>query len=409
MRKWGPAVFLAVALGAFLVWAQCGEEPVVGYDSRTVVELMPIAERILGGQPRLRAWSGEQTIDATKSPNVEELIANVDSPRFDSLLRRDSLVELRQAIEMAPTPNPDPSRILDTVLLHLTYCRAALAKGDRATAETQLMAAATMSRDAVETAHTVEQWQHSQIARLRFLEVVPVLLRAWPKSGLAAMQPLVQVPDHRASLGRVLTLRYMDSGLNTIAEASERSRPSRAVSFALYGTEEGDEERLIASLLHRHPRAFSPELTVEAGAESVKSLRDSLGQSWANSRDVLDKVAATQKFWSDFQAMLDMSEGDATQKVTELGLAAHSLENPVGLAVLHSERLSWSGLVQSAYVADAKEAAFQYMLTGTATDPISSGELKVEDGKATFASNGNENYPFIKALTESPVSAALPR
>jgi hypothetical protein len=410
MRTWGPAVLILVVLGGLLVWAQCGEEPVASYEKASFADLRPIAEGILGELPPAAPWTAEKTVvQVDRSSNVADLVANVDSPTFDSLLRRDSLRELRAALETPPQPSPDPTMVVHKTLLILAYSRAALAEGDRGTAAAQLSFAAAFTRDAVETSNTVEQWEQSQIARLRFLEVAPVLMRAWPVAELAAMPDLTKAPDHRSALGRVVVMRFVNSDVRAIAEASATDRPSRVVAKALYGEEEGDEERLAAALLHRHPRAFSPEQTVIAGAESVRSLREALGSNWATTRDVLDLVARSQAFWSDFDGLLEMEEAQAIERVKQLGAAARSLENPVGLALLHEERTSWSGLAQSAYVADAKEAVFLYMLTGSANDPIGGGSLKVEYGEARFQSSDNDGYSFIKALTESRVRLQFQR
>jgi hypothetical protein len=221
--------------------------------------------------------------------------------------------------------------------------------------------------------------------------------------------------SHRDGLGNALYRNYRDNVLPSIAEASRSDRASRAAAFALYDHAREEQVALIGALLRGHPRAFSPELTVEAGAESVKALRTALAGPWPGARDVLDMVATTQQFWNEFDALLEMDQEQAMEQVKRLAEKARTLENPVGLALLHHDRTSWSGLVQSAYVADAKEAAFRAGLLlavgrdDPGTDPISGGPLKIVDGKAVFQSKGDDAYPFIKALADSPVPASLGR
>jgi hypothetical protein len=266
------------------------------------------------------------------------------------------------------------------------------------------------SASCLATSRNVQQWEEAHTARLFVIQAVTACLinegKDVQRDLIAPAKP--DSAEHRSSLGRALARDFLDFDLPRIAEASGIASASSAASLGLSedGKPQPDQVELIAAMLRGHPRSFSPEATVQAGAASVRELRDAIAKPWPEARAVLDRAREAQKFWSDFLAMLQMGQEEAVGMVRQLQERVRKIENPVGLALLHNERTSWSGLVQSAYVADAQEAAFSHLLgVGRGPfDPISGKAVEpLPDGTIQFTSDGKDDaYPFIKAFVSAP-------
>ncbi len=419
MRKWGPAVALMVGLGALLVYSQCGApEAGPGYEGKSVVDLWPIAEDVLGDVPPQTPWFRESlsTLDYENLGEKARVMLDQAAAPGDFTKHVDPMAVKQIEWEIAGKADGKWTPLLTHLRGRLALARALLSAGKRQEGFAMLMLLLDESQRCLATPRTVEQWEEAHAARLFVLEGVTNCFLAEGKSAAPLMFNNLPVARHREGLGVALVHNFRDIVLPRIAEASQLDRASSAAGFALYEKQEDREakEQLISAMLRGHPRAFSPEQTVQAGAESLRALRAAITGPWAKTREVLDLVATTQKFWDDFDALLALEQVQAIEKAKDLGARAKSLENPVGLALLHNERKSWSGMVQSAYVADAKESVFRYMLARAAgeinvifQDPLTGGPLKVVDGEAVFASEGDDDYPFIAALARTPIPASL--
>ena len=390
MRKWGPFVLVGVALVVLLVWSQCSG-PARGFSPVTEAELSAIAEESLPDLPLVTSVGFPSVDRAALEPEVVALL--------DTTGATPPTAEDHERLKAAVLTSREPlgPGFADWVSVCIAVVRAELALGDVKTATGTFYACMEETARALVSAKTVEEWEAAQIARLRFLDAAPTL-------AIDKEQALVSVlaGRHRESLGRVLQLRFLDVVVPKVAAASSSERLSRVVAQELVPDAGDDVAELVAALLRGHTRTFNPQITVKAGAESVRQLRAALLEPWPEARAVLGHVKEAQSLWADFLEMLLSDEDTAVAKVTALKARVDRLENPVGLALLHHERTSWSGLVQSAYVGDAREAAFVGWLSGsaTATDPISGGAMRVgTDGVARSASDGKDaGYPFIQAF-----------
>jgi hypothetical protein len=299
----------------------------------------------------------------------------------------------------------------DWVLAKIAVCRAALSAGDVETALAALLDAAARSESAISTATSVDEWQQAQIARLRFLDLAPAVLSdpQWGAMREGATEAARKQAQHRSALGRVVQRRFLTETIPAVAVASNSTDVPQAVVDALYTQPTGDERDLVAAMLRGHSRSFNADLTATAGAESVQQLRDALAKRWPDAREVLDTARKGQKFWNDFRALLDFDEAQAVERVKGLKEEVDQIENPVGLALLDRERSSWSGLAQSAFVADAREVAFQAFLfhlhgvKRSLTDPFSGETFESTVTEVLFKSDGGDaEYPFVQAFTSSP-------
>lgn len=419
MRKWGPAVLIAVALAGMLLWSQCGAPPPgPGYAASDALDLWPVAERHIGELPQDAPWFRERlsTLDLENlGPKAQAMLDMCGAPEdFGRSVDDMGLKQIQWEIDKREPGTTTP--LLTHLKGRIAIGRALLARGDKVKGYASLQLALDESAKCVATPRTVAQWEEAHTARLFVLEAVTNCLNAEGRSAAASLFKSLPSAEHRSGLGSALVFNFRDVVVPRVAEASKLERASVAAGFALFAEQEDREEKqqLVAAMLQGHPRAFSPELTVEAGAESVRALRDAMGGPWAGTRGVLDQVRETQKFWDDFDALLTLDQAQAIEKAKALGERARSLENPVGLALLHDERRSWSGMVQSAYVADAKEAVFRYALSRAAgvdelavTDPLTGKALHVVDDKALFSSEGDDVYPFIEGLARTPLAAVL--
>jgi hypothetical protein len=390
MRKWGPFVLVGVALVVLLVWSQCSG-PARGFSSATEAELRAIAGETL---PDLHLITsvGFPTVDRTAlEPAVLALL--------DTTAETPPTAEDHERLKAAVLTSREPlgPGFADWVSVCIAVVRAEIALGDVDVATSAFSTCMQETQRALSSAKTVEEWEAAQIARLRFLDAATTLAID-KEQALASLL----AGQHRESLGQVLQLRFLDVVVPKVAAASSSDRLSRVVAQELAPDAGDDVTELVAALLRGHTRTFNPQLTVKAGAESVRQLRAALLEPWPEARAVLGHVNDAQSLWADFLGMLQSDEDTAVAQVTALKARVDRLENPVGLALLHNERTSWSGLVQSAYVGDAREAAFAAWLTGSATaqDPISGGPMRVgTDGEARSASDGKDDgYPFIQAF-----------
>ncbi len=412
MRTWGPAVLIAVVLGGLLLWSQCAEPPVERYGPMTKEELFVVAGGVFGQLEQDWRWSAGE--EASFDIGVLSASAQSEANKVGDAVFSPPAGFLEEVEKALAEHKPGPSRdggLHDWTLAHLVAARACLAKGNKMAADHLLKAGAATSL-AVSTATSIDEWQQAQIARLRYLDLAPLVLLDFEQTDLLMQAGNARLgrADHRFALGRIVQRRYFESAVPKIAEASASADLPQCVVDALFVSPQGDERDLVAAMLQRHPRTFSPELTTTAGAESIKRLRTALAGPWPGAREVIDLASAGQVFWVDFQKLLELDEAEAVEKVKKLKVAIDKLENPVGLALLHNERTSWPGLVQSAYVADAREMAFQALVQQILgkpeplTDPISGGVLKVEGGSVQFKSDGKDSaYPFIEAFTSVPV------
>ena len=220
-------------------------------------------------------------------------------------------------------------------------------------------------------------------------------------------------PSHRAALGRVLHRRFIEQRIPEIAKASKATDLADLVADALFEDPTEDETQLIKGLIKRHTRAFRPETTAEAGAESVRQIVAALEGPWISSKTILDLVTSTQSAWSTLFEVLDADEALAIVQITKLKEQIETLENPVGLALLHRDRTSWASLVQSAYVADAQEALFKIALlrsvgrhdeAAKVIDPLT-GEPYDLTGAAikSKAQDIGDPYAFLKAFAGAEI------
>jgi hypothetical protein len=414
MRTWGPAVLIAVALGVLFVWSQCDRGPEKSYGSVTQEELIVIAAGVFGELEEDWEWSAVEQASfdiGVLSAAAQSQVNKVGDAEFSP--PAGFLEEVEKAINDHKPGVYRDGGLHDWTLAHLVAARACLVKGDEKSAGTHLDVVAQATSRAVDSASSIDEWQQAQIARLRFLDLVPVILIELHNGEYPAIGSLIlpsRFEGHRFSLGRIVQRRFFESVVPKIAEASASADLPQCVVDALFPSPEGDKRDLVAAMLRGHPRTFGPELTTTAGAESIKQLRAALAGPWPRSRGVIDSATKAQAFWKEFIGLLELSEAEAVERVKELKAEVDKLENPVGLALLHNERTSWPGLVQSAYVADARETAFlvlvQRMLGGALqqTDPISGGPLEVVGGAVRFKSDGKDHaYPFIEAFTSGPV------
>jgi hypothetical protein len=412
MRKWGPAVIIAVVLGALFVWSQCGGPGSSSQTARTQEELIQTAAASLKSVEPDWQWDASDVCSfdvGTLSPESQSTLNKVTDSTFAP--PAGFLADLDRALG---AHKPGPSRdggLHDWLLVKLAVCRAALASGNAESALASLLDAASRSESAIATATTIDEWQQAQAARLRFLDLAPVILQdpKWGSIREGATEAVRRQAQHRSALGRVVQRRFLTDAIPAVAVASSSTDIPQVVVDALYTQPNGDEHDLVAAMLRGHSRSFNPDLTVVAGAESVQQLRDALARRWSDAREVLDNARKSQKFWSDFRALLDLEEAQAVERVKELKKEVDQIENPVGLALLDRERSSWSGLVQSAYVADAREVAFQAFLlhlhgaTRSLTDPFSGEAFEPTGDAIQFRSDGRDSeYPFVQAFTSSP-------
>lgn len=412
MRKWGPAVIIAVVIGAIFVWSQCGGSESGRPMARTQEELIQTAAASLKTVEPDWKWDAGDVCSfdvGTLSPESQSALNRVTDTTFAP--PPGFLEDLSRALAAhAPGPSRDGG-LHDWVLVKLAACRAALYGRDLEPALSSLLDAAHRSESAIATATTIDEWQQAQIARLRFLDLAPVILSdpKWETMLDSATEAVRKQAHHRTALGRVVQRRFLTDTIPAVAIASNSTDIPQVVVDALYPQPQGDERDLVAAMLRGHARAFDPDVTVIAGAESVQQLRDALAKRWPDSRAVLDVARKSGEFWADFRALLELDEARAVERVKELKKEVDQIENPVGFALLDRERTSWPGLVQSAYVADAREVAFQAFLyrlhgaTRTLTDPFSGDAFDSTGTAIQFMSDGRDGeYPFVQAFTSSP-------
>ena len=410
VKKWGPVFFIAAALAVLLLWSRCAEGPIEGYSEVKLGDLVKRAEVVLGPEPEGARWSAADLRAPDERGLGDEARAMLEAGAGASGLGKHasqrSVAELQTALDRAAGPEVDALTRRARAEAALVHALSSLGRPSEAFARLNLLDEETGR--AVESAQALDQWQQSQAARLYFLDAVRAIAKAekWAPASLVAVAERLGRTSQRASLGRVLQRRFLMDVLPKVAEASKSGSPAATVCTALFAEPSEDQKKLVAELLHMHPRAFSPELTADAGALAVKELQAALVGPWPPMERTLDKVAAAQRVWAEYLAFLQRADAKSVAEIADVKRAIDSTENPVGLALLHNERTGWSSLVQSAFVADAKEAALKLALlraagkgTDQVVDALTGGAFLIEGSTARSAlTTVGESYPFVKAF-----------
>ena len=411
MRKWGPFLGLVAFLAILSGYALFCEAPIERHTEVSSEAVESIALMILGdpptvGAPAERVGSYDETIISDLGWEAVDFSLN-DEPfpdRFGEVAGELAL-SAKSGFEL---PVTDPLRDARISVAHI---RARVVAGDR-DAVSYAVVLLEDSANRIAQATTVPDWMSAQSERLLILEGLSASLKndRWSEDDRSSLANSAQLAGHRAGLGQVLHLRFVNDILTTIAKSSEETRAAKIASTALYDQPTEEETELISALLHRHPKAYNPTETVEAGAESLRQLKAAMKTSWAETQAVLDQVTEVQSPWLQLENVLAMSDTEAIIEIKNFKLKLDTIENPVGLALLHKERLSWSNLVQSAFVADSMETQFfADLLEGTGTSIELSGVMDPLTGDLWNPSSLNhqealalvgDDYPFFKAYIE---------
>ena len=433
MKKWGPAVFIAAALGALLFWSACAEPDIARYGEVSAEELAKRAEETLGPRPEAAEWSASGLVVPDLAP-LGDGVTRIDSSlpgTHDIYLNKPWSREDVEAIEraMEGTGTTGEGALLERARLSALVMQCWIELGVPERALSRFIAADEETANALATAETLEQMQQAEAARLYFLETVRSVARVenW---GDRYKETLTKVADalggntHRTALVRVLHSRFLDEVIPEIATASAVKDPADVACTALFEEQSNEQALLVARLLHRHPRAFSPELTADAGAGAIKSLRDAMEKDWPSAQATLDSVAVAHAPWTGLLDLLGTGESLLAEdvqvvqsKVAGVKSLIDTTENPVGLALLQSERTGWSSLVQGSFVADAKEALLKIELLIAAgkrdeallvLDPLTGRPFTIEDKSATSGlGTVPDTYPFVKSFAETEHSIGV--
>lgn len=423
MRRWGPIVLIAVALLSMMVWTQCGEAPIERYEPVKLEALEGRAEKVLKRPSTGPEWSAERLRGPDLSKLGEDAVALAGArPGTHDIfigghLNDKAVTELAAALDEGQG-SPD-SAMLVRVNLQAVLIQSLFTMGLVEESVARFIQVEEETRLALTTAKNLEQWQQAQAVRLLFVENMRAVTRMenWGEGSpatLVAMADRLKSTIHRDALGQVLQRRFFSSVLPAIAEASKTVRPSEATCNALFDEQSEELTQLVSQLLNRHPRAFSPEQTVDSGAEALKSLCATIVKPWKESERVLDQVHTAHRVWTDLVEMLEKGDSANVSRIAEIKSAIGRTENPVGLALLHRERTSWSSLVQSAYVADAQEAVLMLELLLAAgqsekavgvLDPTTGTPFQLDASfvRSTLR-NVEEEYPFIASYATNPLT-----
>ncbi|MEX2244910.1 MAG: hypothetical protein WD716_13830 [Fimbriimonadaceae bacterium] len=426
MKKWGPAVFIAAALGALLFWSACAEPDIARYGEVTAAELALRAEGALGPRPEAVEWSAKGLVVPALEPlgpgvaDIEASSPGSHDIYQDKAWDRSDVEALERAL--AGTNGETSDALLERARLHALAIQCWIALNVPENALARFVVADEETKSAIATAQTFEQLQQAEAARLYFLEEVRSIVRieGWGrrfKETLAAVAERLGGSVHRGALVRVLHARFLDEVVPEVATASATEDPADVVCAALFEEQTDEQTQLVARLLHRHRRAFSPELTADAGAGALKSLRDAMDKDWPSAQATLDGVAVAHAPWTALLELLLSDDASQVSKIADVKALLDTTENPVGLALLHEERTSWSSHVQGAFVADAKEALLKIELLIAAgkrdgallvLDPFTGRPFTIKDESATSGlGTVPEVYPFVKSFAETEHSIGV--
>ncbi|MCH7944707.1 MAG: hypothetical protein IIC73_01640 [Armatimonadetes bacterium] len=410
---WSGIAVLGVLLLGLLIYVKACEKPIEGFSPATETELLTIADDILGDRPSPEEQlpiMGLSVQDIQLSESSQQALDTVLDERPFPPMDEESLAQLDGMILVGiGAPRHDP--VLN-VRARMALVRA-YAGNNVYLAATRAFSASLITSLAVDTAFTVDEWMQAQGARLLFIQAMSASLEhdGWQDEAKKQVLKRLEAPSHRAALGRVLHRRFIEQRIPEIAEASNTTDMAQTVADALIEDPTEDETKLISALLKRHPRAFSPEATAESGAESVRQIAAALEGPWYPSEKTLDLVASGQSAWTTFFDVLNADDALAILQIKQLKEQIDALENPVGLALLHRGRTGWASLVQSAYVADAKEALFKIALLTKAgkddeavavLDPLTGEPYDLEGGFAkSKPTDIGDPYGFLKAFAQA--------
>ncbi len=411
LKKWGPALLIAVAIVAMVVWAKCFETPIEHHEATKEWELRDIAVSIVREPTKSAQWTGEINRDLLSPLSAESRVA-VDIGADLEEMRRvasDQLAANLRVHERSPVMEGSTSLIDSTqILMALIACETVL--GDRKSAIIHARFANEISINALKSANSIEQWSQASAARMLFSESLAKIATdpGWTKVQRMFLGSFAH-DLHRQSLARVIHLNLFDPIAIDVAEASERRDLQNVVAESIFQDPTEDETALVSALLVGHKRAFSPEKTMTSMSHSVKDFMASLSKPWGESEKVLDLLSESQSIWVEFEDILQKDDLSATATIKDLKAKIARTENPVGLALLHRQRLSWSNYVQSAYVADAKEAMAQIAIhkgtrdfdAATINDPLTGKPFDLT-GKTpkTSLKDAGAVYSFVRAFAE---------
>ena len=413
---WSGIAALGVLLLGLLIYVKACEKPIEGFSPATETELLAIAEEVLGDTPANVNWSGETTFvadeDVLSDFEQEAADAILDQQPFPTRLSND-LIEVAVGDAMSHNTFSKGYGSPLNLRMHMAYARTFAVLSDQGLFMLVTGFPSRATSEAVGTATSVDEWMQAQAARMLFLQAMSVSLEydGWTDETKAEVLSILETPSHRAALGRVLHRRFIEQRIPEIAEASNATDMAQTAADALIDDPTDDETKLISALLKRHTRAFSPEATAESGAESVRQIVAALQGPWASSQTVLDRVVSGQSAWSTLFDVLNADEALAIIQIKHLKEQIDSLENPVGIAILHRDRTGWANLVQSAYVADAQEALFKIaLLRASGKDDEASKVLDPLTGEPydltgisirSKATDIADPYGFLKAFAKA--------
>lgn len=406
MWKWGAFAIFGGLLLALIIYVKVFEEPIDRHVEITQDTITGIVTGILGAEPDEIRWSGyvnfyfnERAVD---EPAQQTMDAVMDVARYPEEYS-ESTGNLESAIAGGEI---DGRHMIPFVRANMVLARIAAVTDDYESASATIDELGAKTKEAVETAVTVEHWLEAQGARLLFIESVKATFAndGWSPDAKSQFADALAPAEHREALASALHNRFIKFVQPKIVEYSATRLLSEITAKSLYEEPTKEESELIGVLLHRHPKGFSPEVTAESGAESLRQLMSALEGPWSDCQPVLDEVAKLHAVWFDYREVMQMNDSDAIVGIKNLKLRLDKLENPVGMAILHEERTSWSNLVQAAYVADAKEVEFKISLLKLAgshseannvLDPLTGAAYEESGSNSIIA---GDNYSFIKAF-----------
>lgn len=410
LKKWGPALLIAVVLSGLLIWSQCVEPPVEKHSAVTAQELREIAKSIVFEFPNSNASAGP--FEGSGFSVVSEKAKQLMSIGSDmNVMRRLATVESVADLELGLKDGAflDPKREIETIQGLIALISANFVIGNAAKAYEHIELADFLTGNFFNHATSLEGWTVCSASRLLYIESLTnmVSAREWDRATLLHIAKSISSVEHRRSLRRVLRTVLFDKSIKSVSDASKQQDLVKLTAEHIFSEPTEDAAALIAALLYRHTRVFSPKQTITSMSHSVKSLMESLGKPWVESEKVLDLVAESQAIWIGLDKILQMDDISATTAIKELKIRIDSTENPVGLALINRERLAWSNLVQSAYVADAKEALLRFTIESgtegfdptTILDPLSGKPfIYAEKTPKSSLKQAGKNYPFIRAF-----------
>lgn len=405
LKKWGPALLLAVSILAILVWARCTEPDVVRHEPISSSFLRADAIAIVGELGPDTNWSGEINEDLLSEMSPEGRAALDIGPDLEKMRRvaNKSLAIDLNAHERSVSIEGSTS-LIDSiqVLIALIACETVI--NDRDSAMRHARFANDETIRALETANDIEQWSEASATRLLFIASVMEIAAdpGWSPVQRSLLVPPPNSDLHRRSLCHVFKRDLFANIVPKVGEASERSDLEGVVAECLFDAPDETATSIVSALIGRHERAFDPRLTVKAMAGSIKALTDAMTKNWPETERVLDDVARAQQIWVGLDGIAKLETAPSALAVKELKTRIAVTENPVGLALINRERLSWSNYVQSSFVADMKEAIAQIGLSkqsdaDSINDPLTGGPFDLTGAKPrSKLTKVGEPYSFIK-------------